>query len=333
MATDVAIIGAGIAGLAAARTLRDAGLSVAVVDKGRGVGGRLATRRIGDARLDHGAQFFTVRGEEFAALIDEATAANVVDVWCHGFATQDGYPRYASPGGMTGLAKWLATELENEGVELTLERRVETLDSHPDPDEPSWSLRDHDETLLSAQHVIVTAPVPQALALFDASDIAPSPAVAEALRAITYHRVLGLLVTLDGPPEIPAPGAVQASNDATFTFISDNMVKGVSQTPAVTFHANHALSAARWDDPQDEVLDDFLAHAQPWLGQAQVLEAELKKWRYAGPVTPHPDRCVTVTSNPGTIVIGGDAFGGPKVEGAFNSGVACARQIIGSFAG
>ena len=59
------VVGAGISGLLAARELSDAGWRVTVLDKGRGVGGRMATRRTGGARFDHGAQFFTVRDERF----------------------------------------------------------------------------------------------------------------------------------------------------------------------------------------------------------------------------------------------------------------------------
>ena len=57
----VVIVGAGLAGLMAGRTLAAAGHELVLVDKGRSPGGRLATRRIGAAALDHGAQFFTVR--------------------------------------------------------------------------------------------------------------------------------------------------------------------------------------------------------------------------------------------------------------------------------
>ena len=60
---DVLIVGAGLAGLCAARELQRAGRSICVLDKARGVGGRLASRRMGDAVLDHGAQYFTVRSE------------------------------------------------------------------------------------------------------------------------------------------------------------------------------------------------------------------------------------------------------------------------------
>ena len=59
-------------------------VDVRIVDKGRSVGGRLATRRIGEARLDHGAQFFTVRTPAFQAQVDDWVARGVVHVWNHG---------------------------------------------------------------------------------------------------------------------------------------------------------------------------------------------------------------------------------------------------------
>ena len=65
----VAIVGAGMAGLACADALKNAGHSVAVFDKGRGPGGRMATRRLrtalGEVSIDHGAQYFTARDPAF----------------------------------------------------------------------------------------------------------------------------------------------------------------------------------------------------------------------------------------------------------------------------
>lgn len=58
---DVVIVGAGICGLMAAGQLVERGASVLLLDKGRTVGGRLATRRIEAGCADHGAQFFTAR--------------------------------------------------------------------------------------------------------------------------------------------------------------------------------------------------------------------------------------------------------------------------------
>ena len=67
----VVIVGAGICGLVAGRRLADSDADVVLVDKGRSVGGRLATRRIGDATVDHGAQFFTVRTPAFQRQVDD----------------------------------------------------------------------------------------------------------------------------------------------------------------------------------------------------------------------------------------------------------------------
>ena len=67
--TPVIIIGAGMAGLACARKLADAGITPVVLDKGRGIGGRVATRRVGDLQFDHGAQFVNAHGAGFATVL------------------------------------------------------------------------------------------------------------------------------------------------------------------------------------------------------------------------------------------------------------------------
>lgn len=83
----VAVIGAGIAGAACAASLRDAGLSVTLFDKSRGVGGRMATRRaewaaadgsLLRAEFDHGAQHIQARHPRFRAAMRRAAALGVV---------------------------------------------------------------------------------------------------------------------------------------------------------------------------------------------------------------------------------------------------------------
>ena len=78
----VAVVGAGLSGLVCARTLADAGVEVAVHEATDRVGGRMCTRRLGDAVCDSGAQFFTVRDPRFQALVDGWLAAGVAYEWC-----------------------------------------------------------------------------------------------------------------------------------------------------------------------------------------------------------------------------------------------------------
>jgi renalase len=83
--TNISIIGAGLSGLMAAHALTRAGARVTVLDKGRSVGGRLATRRIGGGHADHGAQFFTVRTSAFAAHVQEWVSDGVAYEWARGW--------------------------------------------------------------------------------------------------------------------------------------------------------------------------------------------------------------------------------------------------------
>lgn len=100
--TDVLVIGAGMAGLIAAAKLQRAGRRVLVLDKSRGVGGRLASRRIDGATFDHGAQFITARDPRFAAVLEQGRQDGAVEEWCRGFAgprslstSMDGSERFA----------------------------------------------------------------------------------------------------------------------------------------------------------------------------------------------------------------------------------------------
>ncbi len=308
----VVIVGAGLAGLAAARRLSDEGVDVRIVDKGRSVGGRLATRRIGSASLDHGAQFFTVRTPEFGARVDDWIGRGLVRVWSHGFDGGDEHPRYVGTAGMNSLAKDLATGLDVETSTMAFTLRAGTRDNR-------WDVVIDDGTARPADAVILTSPIPQSLALLVDSGVD----LDGTLMRTEYDRTAALLVTLDRPPALPEPGGVQ-DGDPVFSFIGDNAAKGVSGTPAVTFHANPTWSEEHWDD---DGLDEILcAEATRWLGDATIAEAQVKKWRLATPRSVWPDPCWT--TGDGTVVLAGDAFAGPRVEGAHNSGLDAANALL-----
>jgi renalase len=78
--TRIAVIGAGIGGIALASRLATS-RDVVVFEKGRGMGGRMASRHADAFSFDHGAQYFTVRDPAFAALLAPAMAAGAVALW------------------------------------------------------------------------------------------------------------------------------------------------------------------------------------------------------------------------------------------------------------
>lgn len=311
----VVIVGAGLSGLVAARRLAGEH-QVTVLDKGRSVGGRLATRRIGAAVLDHGAQFFTVRGDAFRAQVDDWLERGLAHVWCHGFSPDgDAYPRYVGSAGMNSLAKDLATGLDCRPNQLVFTLRRQ---------EEGWDVVIDDGSVIPCDAVLLTAPAAQAWVLLAQSELD----VPHELFRSDYHRTIGLLTVLDRPSAVPEPGGVQldpADPSAPFGFVGDNQSKGVSPVPAVTFHATQPWSLERWDDDIDTLRAALLERAAPFLGDADVLDAQVKKWRFAGPIEPWADPCWVDEEH--RVVLAGDLFAGPKVEGAFNSGVAAASAL------
>jgi renalase len=317
------VVGAGLSGLAAARALAAGGHDVTVFDKGRGPGGRLATRRIGDATFDHGAQFFTVRGEAFARQVDDWTRRDVVRVWNHGFVDGgDGHPRYIGTRGMNAIAKDLAA-----GLDVRCGTFVFAVRRAPNGSATGWHVVLDDAAVHAADAVVLTCPTPQSFALlFEVGVEIPI----EVVRA-DYERTLALLAVVDRPGAVPAPGGVQGPGEAEsgpgiFTFVGDNESKGVSASPAVTFHASPSWSGAHWDDEPDAAHDVLVADANAWLdGRATILDSQLKRWRFATPRRIWPDPCWV--SPEGTLVLAGDAFAGPRVEGAYESGLAAAAAL------
>jgi predicted NAD/FAD-dependent oxidoreductase len=307
------VVGAGLSGLVAARQRTLAGDDVTVIDKGDVVGGRLSTTGFAGATFDVGAQFFTVRSEAFAAMVDSWIRAGVAYEWCRGFSDPpDGYPRYVAHGGMAAIAAHLA-----DGLDVRLQSMcfsVRRAAGH-------WQVGLDDGSSFPADALVLTCPVPQSASLLLTAEV-PVP---EPLRRTDYFRTIAVLAALDGPSAVPAPGGVQLE-EGVFSFVADNQQKGISDRPALTLHVAHDPSTTHWGADRDQLLETLMAAARRWIGAAEVREARLRRWRFAGPVTPWPEACWTAEGGP-PVVLAGDAFAGPKVEGAALSGAAAASAL------
>ena len=308
-----------MAGLTAAAELQRAGRRVLVLDKGRGVGGRMATRRLGAATFDHGAQFMTARDPRFARAVEDWRQLGVVDEWCRGFSGRgDGHVRWRGQPGMTAVPKQLARDLP-----MALETEVIAL-RHA---ENRWCAESARGESFVADAVILTPPVPQTLSLLDRGEIALAAEMRARLTRIEYERCLAVMAVLDGPSRLLAPGAL-APDEGPIAWMSDNHVKGISAVPAVTIHATHEFSVKHWDDDRRESGQRLLDAAKDSLG-ANVIDFEVRAWRFSKPMEVDPQRCAIVCASP-PLILAGDAFAGPRVEGAALSGWAAAEALLRS---
>ncbi len=312
MKNTTVVIGAGISGLLLARELKARGATVQVLEKSRGVGGRMSTKRVGDAVFDQGAQFFSVRDEYFEALVECWGRCGATARWPHAASN-----RWIARPCMTGLAKALAKCLP-----VRLRHKVRSVRRHPCG---CWEIDVEGEALLRADRVVMTSPVPQSLALLDAGAVMLPDAVRAELERCDYYCCLALMLVLDRPGNIPAAGVELA--EGPIRWVVDNVAKGIAQgaVAAVTVHLSREFSEKHYSDPEQAVFEVVLPALRPFLGDAIVESRALHRWRYSEPRTLHPQRCLWLPE----LKLGfcGDAFGGPRVEGAAISGLALAREI------
>ena len=238
--TDVLVIGAG---LVAAAELQRAGCSVLVLDKGAAVGGRLASRRIGRATFDHGAQFITARSSRFAALVEECRRAGVIELWHRGTGSRpDGHARWRGYPAMNCVAKYLA-----HGLTIALETRLLALRAS----RQHWSAETATGGVLHARAVVLTPPVPQSLGILDAGAVVLEPEVRARLEGIGYERCIAVMALLEGPSCLAPPGGL-VPEDGPIAWIADNQQKGISAESAVTIHGTGAFSLEHWERDREE---------------------------------------------------------------------------------
>ena len=319
----ILIIGAGMAGLSAARLLRDANLPVLVLDKGRGVGGRMATRRIGHGRVDHGAQFFTVRDRQFAQRVAEWQEAGVVSRWGQSFADakgsllSSGHFRYQGIFGMTSVPKYLA-----EGLDLQLQTRITAITREKN----HWLVQSQSGKMFRGRALLLTPPVPQSLELLKAGHVSLPSDIGRELDRVDYDPCLALLAVFAGPSRLPAPGGLRFSEDP-IAWMADNYQKGISpDAHTVTIHATPDYSRRHWQSDASDVAGKLLGAAGPWL-HSELLDWRIHRWRFSQPVATYPEQALFLPGPP-PLVFAGDAFGGPRVEGAALSGYAAARILL-----
>ena len=322
-ADPILVIGAGIAGLTAARLLHEANIPVLVLEKGRGVGGRMATRRIGHGRVDHGAQFFTIRDQQFAKRVTEWQEAGAVSEWGQGFADAKGtrpsgeHFRYRGVDGMTSVPKHLAEDLD-----IRLQTRITAVSK----EKSCWLVQSQSGEIFRGQALFLTSPVPQSLELLETGNVSFPKDIRRELERIDYDPCLALLAVFAGPSRLPAPGGLRFS-EGPIAWMADNYQKGISpDAHTVTIHAAPDYSRRYWRTNANVIASKLLEAAAPWL-HPEVLDWQIHRWRYSQPVTTYPEQALLLPGPP-PLVLAGDALGGPHIEGAFISGYTAAKTLL-----
>lgn len=322
---NVLIVGAGIAGLVAARYLQAQDVPVLVVDKEERVGGRILTEHIAGGWADTGAQFFTVRNPFFQTFVDKWLDEGLVFEWATGWAQgslselqADGHPRYAAHEGLNAICRRLAQDIPVH-KSVNIQSIVE--------ENGRWTAVDEADEMYHSAALIMTPPVPISLHLLSAGNVSLAATDMAALKIITYAPCLSAVFHADGESRIPEPGAVQNPNEQ-IAWLADNQQKGTSKEAlTLTMHLNPKMSQLWWLSPEEELEGALKRLLRPFITQeTAVKEIYIHRWPHALPTQLHPERTLLAHSLP-PLAFAGDAFNGPRVEGAALSGLAAAKSI------
>lgn len=306
----IAVVGAGMAGLTAARRLAKAGATVTVFEKSRGVGGRLATRRTDHGAIDHGAQYVTAREPAFKAFAARAKAEGTLAVW--------------TPRGKDGDDEWLVglprmnsvVAALVDGFEVATEKTVREI--RDDGASLALVLDDGTEAAGFAR-VVVAIPGPQAAAL-----LAPHGAPFDRLAGVRFGPCWTLIAALAEPLD---PGFDVRREIGGLAWVA-----ATASRPGREGHAWVAQASPDWsrqhleDEPESvrAALTDLLAEA---LGTAVApVESQIHRWRYA--LVESAVGETFLLSEDGRIGACGDHMIAPRVESAWTSGGGLAEAMI-----
>lgn len=305
----IGIIGAGIAGLACARRLRDAGLDLEIFDKGRKAGGRASTRYVTSGiQFDHGAQYFTARSPAFNSVLENMLSSGAAARWDDGSEK----PHFVGIPGMNSLAGYLGRDLDiRQSTEVAAIRRTRD----------GWAV-DTGADKRQFDVVVITIPVPQIIGLL--GQTSPLP---RAVEGVSYEPCLTLMAALE---PISAPSFVtRADAEDPLAWIANDSSKPNRGTEACwVAQANPLWSAEHLDTDHDAIAQMMLPMLCDRLSitRAKVRYAAAHRWRYAKVSQPLGEPFIRHTS--GTLYAGGDWCLGARLEAAWTSGHCIAGDIL-----
>lgn len=355
----IAIIGAGLSGLACAHQLQQAGYAVTVFEKSPGVGGRMSTRRVSDEQdnktadfwqCDHGAQYFTARDPAFVRQTNQWLAAGVISVWSptlHSFGAKPdsrqsqqsaGVTRFVGVPGMTAPVRQLASELS-----VRLQSRVIAVSKQAQ----QWMLAlEHDSALAGPFDQLVFAlPAQQLDDLLAASADVPAAFVNAARQSTQQHPLSPCwALMLDYREELPVSfdaAFVNGTGGASFQgdhntcaplswIARDSSKPGRPAGEIWVLHASTAWTDAHLEDDPLQVFQSLLGAFNALTGvDAQRYHPRswrLHRWRYA--------QALQTNNTPGFIChaglglgVCGDWLNKGRVEGAWLSGYQLAQVL------
>lgn len=312
------VVGGGISGVACARAMQAAGATPIVLDRGKALGGRMATRTLRETGtrwdghiVDIGASYFTVSDPQFRAVVDEWEASGLARPWTDTFHVADpsgiqgvrtGPMRYAATNGLRSLVIDLAEPLND-------------VRAHSVVESVTASASDIFVDGTATDAVALCMPLPQARRI---TALPEFPLAWEPVIAVTAVFEERVWQGIDG---------VFVNDDPILTWIADDGRRRGDDAAVLVAHTNPVFAAMHLDHPM-QVLPATIDAISRILGIVeQPTFVDAHRWSLAKPLAARPEMFWRDPALP--IGLAGDAWAdGPKVESAWSSGNALGNALL-----
>ncbi len=310
MTQHIGIIGAGLAGLTAAQSLRAAGLRVTLFEKSRGLGGRMSTRRVDGLQFDHGAQYFTARGAAFKAQVEAWRISGAAAPWFE--------ESYVGAPGMTAPSRALG-----DGLEAVTARTATRLVRNSG----FWRVDDAEGPIEAPGNgafnsLIVAVPAPQAQTL-----LAGAGVELPGLSAARYAPCWALMLAFDEAHKHVASRI--KPDEGAISWIARDSDKPGRRSDKETWvvHASPDWTREHIKLTPDEARAALLERFVALTGiSAPPAYMSAHRWLYA--LVEQAAGAPYLWNSQMQIGACGDWCIGPRVEAAFDSGRAMAEMVL-----
>lgn len=326
MIYDIVIVGAGMSGIAAGNQLSENGYNVKILDKGKILGGRLATRRIsinGKKNVfDYGCKYLEATSYEFGNKIIELIKSDDIKKWNVNnqnavLGELDKTLKFINKKSIREIAILLAKNLDIETK--TKVKVIRNGDEH-------WNIYTDRKKEYKAKNLILSMPIPQSLDLIEKSNLDLNNQKLRKLSEVKYNKSIVGLFTLKGKSNLVKEGGLKIENE-NIEFITDNNLKGInSNHTAIVVEMTDKFSRSNWNKSDAELLSKIKGLSEEWIG-TEIINEQIHKWKYSTPASIYNKR-FEYFNNLLPLYIIGDAFMGNNVESAYLSGFFSAKHLI-----
>lgn len=342
---DAIVVGAGMAGLVCAQRLHHAGYRIEVLEKSRGLGGRMATRRIEGVPLDHGARFLQPQSKLLTTLTQHLTAQTILMPWQpHSFRLDRAgqlspypltTPCYVASAGISSIGKTLS-----QGLTIHGQQRAIAIAPTADHWQITTVQADNGESRHHiAKALILAIPAPQISPLLEPlRSLTAIEGMATAIAAMQYAPCITVMAQYASPAtptesplpcEPTEPWMVEGHPDTPFFWVGLDSGKRQAPNLNVVIHSSAAFAAQWLDAPNLQAAGEALLNAAgrtiaPWL--AHPAHWQVHRWRYALVEKPCAQPFLSIRE-PLSLVACGDWGGDRQIDSALESGWNAAANV------